>query len=191
MAIDNIRAARRRYNPDGSLKPNQVCELDNTEIKPGDPYKKASGRNSGGFYLRVRCDTCPTWHPWELSDSLPNRLAEIVHNYEKATEEVSTVEEVEQALDDASEAITEIAEEKREAAQNIEDGFQHETEQSVELNQVADDLDAWANDIETAKTDIPDLPDPEGEDGELTEHQIEDWRFDVGNAVTVMGDSPY
>lgn len=188
--IKHITAARERRDKDGNLKPNQVCELDPThEIKPGDPYQKASGRRDGGFYTRVRCGKCPTWQPWDLSDSLSNRLAEIVHNYEQAILNVTTVEEFEGALEEAHDAVTEIAEEKRESAQNIEGGFQHETEQSQELSQAAEDLDSWADQIDSAKSEIPEMPEPDG-DGELTDEQVEAWREEAIGAITVMDDSP-
>jgi hypothetical protein len=214
--IDFIKAARPRRDKEGNLKPNLTCELDKAhEIKPGDSYRKASGRRGGGFYTRVRCAACPTWQPWDLSDSLSNRLAEIVYNYEQAILDVTTVEEFQGALEEAHDAVVEIAEEKRESAENIESGFGHETEQSTELAEIADELDSWADAIDAAKSDIPDMPEPgedaedegekdsdapesedaedEGEkgDAELTEEQVEAWREEAIGAITVMDESPY
>jgi DNA repair exonuclease SbcCD ATPase subunit len=195
--IDFIQSARQRRDKEGNPKPNLICELNPAhEIKPGDSYRKASGRSGGGFYTRIRCAPCPTWYPWDLSDSLSNRLAEIVHNYEQAIQDITTIEDFEQVLDDTAEAVTEIAEEKRESADNMEQGFGHETEQSAELNEIADELESWANDIDAAKSDIPELPDLEtGEDGnaraELTDEQIEAWREEATSAVDIMDNSPY
>jgi len=63
--------------------------------------------------------------------------------------------------DGAAEAIRELAEAKRESAQNIVDGFGHETSTSDELSDVADQLDTWADEIES--TDVPEDPDPDEE----------------------------
>jgi DnaJ-class molecular chaperone len=53
--------------------------------------------------------------------------------------------------------VRDLAEEKRESAQNIENGFGHPTYQSEELTQQADDLETWADDIEQAE--VPALVD--------------------------------
>ena len=68
------------------------------------------------------------------------------------------------ALGEAASAIREIAEAKRESASNIEEGFGHETSQSDELNDVADTLENWADDVEAVE--VPDLPEPEETDCE-------------------------
>jgi RecJ-like exonuclease len=71
---------------------------------------------------------------------------------------------VQSALQSAADEIRSLAEEKREGAQNIEEGFGHETEKSQELNDIADQLDSWADEVENA--DVPDLSDPEEVDCE-------------------------
>lgn len=188
--IKFITKARKRLDKSGKEKPNLRCELDDKEIKPGDSYRKATGRRSGGFYTRTRCADCPTWQQWDLSDSLPARLAEIVHVYDAAIGGATSTDDFEQALSDAQEAVEELAQEKRDGAENMEAGFGHETEQSQQLNEDADQLDDWANSIESAKTDIPDLPEPEDNADELTEDQIETWRDEAIAAITVMDDCP-
>lgn len=143
--------------------PNLTCEVCGKEIEPGSPYKHVTPKSGPyGGRKRVRCAACPTWRQWDLSQSLSARVAQIEHDFRQAIEGVETKEDVESALNDAAEAIREIAEEKREGAQNIEDGFGHPTSMSEELTDVADQLDSWADDVEGA--DVPDLPEPEGED---------------------------
>ncbi len=116
------------------------------------------------------------------------------------------------AMTDAAEVVREIAEEKRESAQNIEDGFGHSTSASEELSSLADELEEWATSIENA--DIPEYPDANdadceecegsgsiGEDNceecggsghpsEPTEEQLEEWRMDVEDVTSVLNDSP-
>ena len=86
-----------------------------------------------------------------------------------------------------------VSEELREKAENIEDGFGHETEQSQLFNEQADDVETWAGDLEN--TDIPDEPGkepvhparkdfPEGEAGDEEyegalnnyDEEYEDWK---------------
>jgi len=109
-----------------------------------------------------RCASCPQWQVWEYSSSLSARVAEISHDFWNEVDNASDADEVQECLNSAAERVREIAEEKREGASNIEDGFGHSTYQSDELNDVADQLDSWADDIESA--DIPDYPEAEEHD---------------------------
>ena len=142
--------------------PNHVCGKCGKEIEVGQPYKWIAPKSGpyGGRKL-FRCGTCPSWQVWEYSSSLSARLAQVSHEFDQAVGGCSPesdefdadwdgglyLDEVRTALEAAAETIREIAEEKREAASNIEDGFGHPTSQSEELEQIADDLDAWADDV--------------------------------------------
>lgn len=139
-------------------KPLQKCEVCDAEIQVGQPFKWVHPKSS---YLRIRCDACPTWQPWDLSNALWARVAQIQADFPGA-DSFDTPEDVQLALEDIAGQVRELAEEKRESAGNIEDGFGHSTYQSDELNETADSLDDWASEIEGA--DIPDLPEPEEED---------------------------
>lgn len=226
--------------------PNHTCGKCHTDIKPGDPYKHISPRSGpyGGRTL-YRCGNCPNWHRWEYSSSLSARCEQIAYDAESQSWDCH--DDVKAILEDAAQAVRDLAEEKRESAQNIEDGFGRATYQSDELNEVADNLDSWADDIENA--DIPEDPEPEeddcdecngegyvdvdceaceghgqnpdgdtcghcdgsgtlnGEDvngsecgkcdgsgqftpDEPTEDQWDEWRNDVEDALSVLGDSP-
>ena len=145
--------------------PNRNCGKCGKEIEVGQPYKHISPRSGPyGGRTMYRCVSCPDWHVWEYSSSLSARTAEISHDFwndfnENVLEDTDSVQDL---LNSAAERVREIAEEKREGASNIEDGFGHATTQSDELNDVADQLDSWADDIEGA--DIPDYPEPEEAD---------------------------
>jgi uncharacterized phage infection (PIP) family protein YhgE len=101
---------------------------------------------------------------WEYSSSLSARTAEISHDFWDSFNNTTleSSDDVTSLLNDVAERVREIAEEKREGASNIEDGFGHATTQSDELNDIADQLDSWADDIEGA--DIPEYPEPEEAD---------------------------
>lgn len=111
--------------------PNRECDRCHGEIKIGDPYKWIAPKSGPyGGRRRIRCGKCPAWQIWEYSDSLSARLARIAHDFWDAIGE-----------------IRELAEEKRESAGNIEEGFGHATSQSEELAQIADDLESWADEV--------------------------------------------
>lgn len=138
--------------------PMPTCDFCQEEIEVGTPYKWIEPHGSG---VRNRHEACPTWNVWEYSSSLSSRIAEI-----QGTNDVpDSFESVDEAQDWANEValqIRELSEEKRESAQNLEDGFGHETEQSMELNDIADQLESWADEVEGA--DIPEYPEAEEAD---------------------------
>lgn len=129
--------------------PNERCGKCGTEILPGQPYKHMSPKSGpyGGRRL-VRCASCPDWQYWEYSNSLSARIAQAVYDAEQALSGVTDQSDLESARDDAAQAIRDIAEEQREKAGNIEDGFGHSTSMSEELEEQADELDSWADEIE-------------------------------------------
>lgn len=135
-------------------KPNHVCGKCRTEIQPGQPYKWIKPKSGPyGGRLMVRCDSCPTWQVWDYSSSLSAQVARIEHDAANAVDNAESTDDVTAALTDAADAIRDLAEQKREGASNIESGFGHATYQSEELEQTADDLDAWADDVEGADLD--------------------------------------
>lgn len=158
--ITHVQHARQRTDAEGKLKPNLTCDLDDIEIKPGDSYKHMSIKTGPRSSRKlVRCAACPNWQVWEYSNSTGARTAQIVHTARQAVEAAEDKEGVEGVLQEAAEAIRELAEEKSEGAQNIEDGFGHATSQSEELSDLADQLESWADAVEQAE--LPDDPEPE------------------------------
>ena len=173
-------------------KPPETCGKCAKTIEVGDPYKHMSPKSGpyGGRRL-VRCEACEDWHQWEYSSSLSARLAEVSYYFWENISEVTNADDVTDALANAAQAIHDLAEEKRESASNIEEGFQHATYQSEELNEQADSLDSWADDIERA--DVPNAPEPtwvESTEVPPTAEDIEDWRSEVQEACSIVDDAP-
>lgn len=139
-------------------KPLLKCDHCHKDIEIGTPYKwiKPKSGPYGGRQLN-RHAACPSWNVWDYSSSLDARIAQIQDAFQTDMNGVESPDDVRDALSAAADSIRELAEEKREAASNIEDGFGHETYQSEELNQLGDDLEAWADDIEN--TEVPDQED--------------------------------
>lgn len=145
--------------------PNRKCESCGKEIEVGAPYKWIKPKSGPyGGSLKVRCGDCPTWHVWDYSYSMSARLAQIAYEAGQAFDntDITTADDVTEILSQAAESIRELAEEKKESASNIEDGFGHETEKSQELNDIAEQLESWADDVEN--NEVPDAPEPEEED---------------------------
>jgi hypothetical protein len=196
--------------------PDIKCENCGKVIPVGDPHKHVSPKSGPyGGHKRIRCATCPTWQPWDLSNSLSARLQQVSSEaYETFNNGVDTAEDVQSILETAAEAIRGLAEEKRESAQNIEDGFGHETEKSQELNDIADQLESWADEVE--QNDVPDLPDEseyvdhdfepdeddedkcavDGCDKDESEHEetwddaLDNWRSEAEDALSIIDESP-
>lgn len=187
-------------------------------IEVGKPYKHISPKSGPyGGRTRYRHADCPDWQIWEYSSSLSARVAEVEHDAMLSLEEVEDEDGVQEVLNTAAEAIREIATEKEEGADNIENGFGHETSQSEELRSTAEQLNEWADEIENIT--IPDLPDADdaecetccgtgtvssgtdeekcedcegsGHPSEPTDEQMNDWRSEVSDEVSgVLGNCP-
>lgn len=139
--------------------PLRVCGSCRQPIELGTPYKHITPKSGpyGGAQLN-RHESCPTWQVWEYSSSMSARLAEIENSFQQALDSCESEDDVQQALDEAADRIEELADEKDEAGQNIEDGFQHETGQSAELKDTAEQLRSWAEEVRAAT--VPDFPEP-------------------------------
>lgn len=142
-------------------KPNLRCDFPGCgrEIEPGQGYKWIKPKSGPyGGRMMARHAEHPSWNVWDYSSSLSARVAQIEHDHGDLTG-VESVEDAEAVAQEAAEEIRALAEEKREGASNIEEGFGHSTYQSEELEQTADDLDGWADDVEG--TEFPDPQDDE------------------------------
>lgn len=137
-----------------------TCDACHKPIEIGTPYKHITPKSGPyGGRQRNRHESCPSWKQWEYSNSLSARTAQIEHEFSEAIDGVDDPSDVTSALEAAAESAREISTEKEEAASNIEEGFGHETEGSQELASIAEELENWASDIESAE--VPDLPEPE------------------------------
>lgn len=150
------------------------CKHDDREIAVGSPYKwiEPSGQS-----MRFRHADCPTWNVWEYSSSLSARIAQIQN---ETADDVESAEDGQAWAEARAEEIRDLAEEKRESANNIVDGFGHETEQSYELESQADELDGWADEVETVSLpDPPECDSCEGEGCDACEEEHQEWLDEI------------
>ena len=194
----------RKSVPDKNqpLPPHQ-CDFCWLEIKVGTPYKWIAPRSGPyGGTKRYRHEACPTWQVWEYNFSLSSMIMQAQYDAEMSLSSAEDQSDFEQVRDDFAAAITELAEQKNESADNIESGFGHETYQSEELRDTASQLEDWASEIESWQT--PDEPDEEDLDfdfedtdsndqslTEAREEQLEEWREDARSSLQeVIDQSP-
>lgn len=203
--------------------PLLTCESCGKPIEIGTPYKHVTPKSGPyGGRQRNRHEGCPNWKPWDLSNAWWARIAQATDGFDVSGAE--SADDVTSALEEVAQAIRDLSEESREAASNIEEGFGHPTYQSEEAEQRADDLEAWADEIESV--DVPDLEDYEcgnctdgtaecptcdgegtvGEGDECPDcsgsgeedctecdgegHDLETWRAEVEDAVSIVNESP-
>jgi len=197
------------------------CTIDDGKILPGTSYKWIKPKSGPyGGRKRSRHTSHPSWNVWEYSNSLSAQIERIVYDANTAIEGAEDTDSVKEALTSAAEEIRALAEEKREGASNIEDGFGHATAMSDELNETADALEDWASSVEDA--DVPEMPDPSDADEddweecseedcsstdpnpdcpecdgkgvveptEPTEAQMDDWHSQVEDAIAILGEIP-
>lgn len=129
------------------------------EIKVGQAYKWIEPH---GSRVRNRHASCPSWNVWDYSSSLSARVAQIQDS--GPDDEFGSVEDAESWASEKAQEIRDLASEKQEAADNMESGFGHETEQSSQLADIADQLESWADDLEAV--DLPEYPEAEETDCE-------------------------
>jgi DNA-directed RNA polymerase subunit M/transcription elongation factor TFIIS len=162
-------------------KPNRTCGKCGKEIEPGMPYRWVQPKSGPyGGTKRYRCMECPTWRESELTTS---KMAGVYAAQEQVDDELYTCEEMgdlESLRDDVADQVEAVADEYEESAQNIVDGFGHETSMSEELADKASMLRDWAEDIRNVAFDDfdePDeMPDDDEDDREATvEEAKEDW----------------
>ncbi len=155
--------------------PNRHCDKCGVEIKVGDPYKHVTPKTSAyGGTKRVRCGTCPTWAPWELSQSLSARIQQAQNDATSGVEETDP-QSVADALRAMAESVRDLAQEKEESAQNVEDGFGHPTEVSEELANTAEELNTWAEELDDAASEAEsvEVQDEMVECGECDDGQVD------------------
>lgn len=134
------------------------CDINDGLIAIGSPYKHITPKSGPyGGTQKNRHAEHPSWQVWEYSSSLSARIAQIVYGAEQAVAAAEDEEGVTEAMEIAADEIGALAEEKREGASNIEEGFGHPTSASEELEEIATSLDEWADSVRYVE--VPSLAD--------------------------------
>jgi hypothetical protein len=154
------RAITRRLTMEDKTQPlpPRRCEVCRQDIAVGTPYKWVAPKSGPyGGSKRYRCGTCPSWKPSELSSA---KFAPIMAAQEDFdTSGYTTKDEFVSALDDFATIVEEVGQEYIDSADNMEDGFGHETAMSTDLRDKGEALNDQADDIRNGVDDIDDEPD--------------------------------
>jgi hypothetical protein len=186
---------------DKAAKDQGKCEHCGQAIPKGYGYKWIKPRYGG---KRRRHLTCPSWRPSEMTSSKMSGVLAAQEGFDdflSGWNPEDGVGAVTDALSTAADEIRGVAEEYRESAQNIEDGFGHEVYMSQELNEKADELESWADDVENAN--VSEEPEACGDEKhtdafigrdtyecEECETNIETWADEVRDTCDVVQDCP-
>jgi hypothetical protein len=134
------------------------CQITDGKILPGQAYKHITPKSGPyGGTQKSRHEEHPTWQRWEYNYSLGAQIERIQYDFNEAVSSAESPDDVQSALEEAASEIESLAQEKSDSADNIEEGFGHETSMSEELRQTAEDLEGWAQEIQSA--DVPELDD--------------------------------
>jgi hypothetical protein len=154
------------------------CYKCGTPIKAGDPYKwwkfggAAGSRGPGGPKIK-RCGPCPSPKQSELTRS-PFRSTLYAAQEDYYATNWETAEDAADALRNYAEAVRGCAEIRTEAADNIVSGFGHETYVSENLRDEGQEVEGWADDIESKADEVAGLDPEDYEDEDGLRDAIED-----------------
>jgi hypothetical protein len=124
----------------------EKCGKCGKEIAVGDPYKHTTVKRTYGGVRMVRCVDCPDWRQWELTTS---KMAPIMQAQDQTSfDDCEDYQSIVDTLEEFANTVRDVAAEYEESADNIEDGFGHETYQSAELREKYEALEAWADELE-------------------------------------------
>jgi hypothetical protein len=137
------------------------CDHCHKPINKGDAYFWVALKPSTYSSIKKKRHLgCPTWRPSELTFSpTKSALYAGLEAAEDQLQEASCVDDVRSALEAAADCVREVAQMFEESADNMEDGFGHETEKSTELRERGEELSGHADEIEDYMNDLPEQPE--------------------------------
>jgi chromosome segregation ATPase len=182
------------------------CGKCRTAIHKGDGYQWIKFRRGG---TRTRClkTECKfTRSDMTTSDKLSQLYAAQETAHHDLASAFDSLDDVRTILDECGSVAESVAEEYRESAQNIEDGFGHATSTSEEIGEKADACDAWKSELEGALDSSEEFDEnaaraeieqEKGADEELTDDEMEErlkekreeWREEVRETAQEAIDS--
>lgn len=137
------------------------CTKCRTEIKPGDPYKWFSTRIGRMSQRKDFCDNCQI----RASDQTTSpHLQTIYLAQESAQDSIgdgATLTDLAEAVRGYAEGVREAGESYGESADNIEEGFGHETYQSEEIREKSQACESLADELDSAADEIEGMDDPD------------------------------
>jgi hypothetical protein len=162
--VTYVKSAKGRK--DGS---NRRCIKCGTEIKPGDSYKWLANRIGRSSQRKNFCANCQV----RPSDQTTSPHLQTIYAAQEAAEDALgqggalTLADIAGIVRDYANGVREASESYAESADNMEEGFGHETYQSQEIREKAEACEQFADEVDSAADDIESLDDPDAEDDEF------------------------
>lgn len=145
---------------DGTLS----CGKCGKTIKIGDGYRWWANKLPGsrGSFRNIRCMTC-TIRPSEMKPGRTGQIMRIGEDFDDAMRDYGGwgQDDFQSAAENLAGEIRSFGEELEESAQNMEDGFGHETYQSGELRERAERITSAADELDDL--DLPEQDEHECE----------------------------
>lgn len=171
MRVNEVQKAR---------KPQGACDSCGEKIEAGQAYRYISPRYGS---RKARHMTCPMFRASETTsnDKLAALYAvtEQISDYAQDVGSDTLLEDVKSFLSEQAEAVREVVTQYQEVAENIRDGFGHDTFVSEEADSNADEVDTWADEVESAADYVEEWDD----ELEHTDDEREEWEASVVSAL--------
>jgi hypothetical protein len=140
---------RRTVEDRTQPKANLRCDSCGKDIEPGQSYKWVQPKSGPyGGRKRNRHADCPTWRPSELTSSnVKSILWSATEAFDDAIGGAETVQEIRDLVEEVATAAQDAIDALTESADNMEEGFGHETYQSTELRERAEEIEGWMDEL--------------------------------------------
>ncbi len=146
--------SRNGYIESKGVRRDLVCGRCQKPIAAGDEYLWFQ------HAFRAKVIRCPQHYPSQSELTTSDKLARLYSIQEgfdtllKEFHKATNADDVVSALESAEEEAREVAGEYNESADNIEEGFGHETSMSEEIRGKGDSCETWADALSTAKDEV-------------------------------------
>jgi hypothetical protein len=165
------------------------CAACSGPIEIGQSYKWFKMKTTYGGIKRSYHPDCHI----PPSHRTSSRMGEIYDAQEALAADLGSAESfdaIREALEAFAATVREVGEGYEESAQNMEDGFGHETYQSQEIRERAEGLMSWADEIESwdFPGDEPEQDDFSKLDQEAFDAEYRGWQEAEPNQDTFLGD---
>jgi hypothetical protein len=145
------------------------CTRCRTEIKPGDPYRWFANRIGRMSQRKDFCANCQI----RPSDQTTSPHLQTIYLAQEGAQDTldhldaPTLADIAEAVRGYAEGVREAGESYGESADNIEEGFGHETYQSEEIREKGSACESLADELDSAADDIEGLEDPEADEDDF------------------------
>jgi len=178
--VTYVKAAKGRK--DGRPRRCSGC---GKEINAGDPYKwfaNRIGRYSSRKDFCADCRIRPSMMTTSPHLSALYAAQETAEDALGAGGDDLTLADIAQIVRDYGEAVREVGTGYEESADNIEDGFGHETYQSEEIREKASACEDAADQADSAADDIEGMDDPDDDESEFRDDYEGEWDDEADKA---------